>query len=259
MTEHSFREQVVIVTGASSGTGRELALQLAGQGAWLALAARRAARLEEVADRCRERGGRALVVPTDVTDPGQCESMVARTLGDYRRLNMLVNDAGISPSGRFDQLEDLALVERVMRVNYLGSVYCTYYALPHLKQTRGRIVALSSLSAVTGMPRLSAYVASKKAMVGFYDSLRAELAPHGVSVTVVYPSYVDTRDPRPAGEPPLRNAMSVETCASLIVAAAARRKREEVMTFQGKLARWFKLVAPGTMDRMVRRAADQYL
>jgi short-subunit dehydrogenase len=259
MAKDSFREQVVIVTGASSGIGRELALQLADQGAWLALAARRAARLEEVADQCRAQGGRALVVPTDVADQGQCESLVARTLGEYQRVNMLVNDAGISPSGRFDQLTDLALVERVMRVNYLGSVYCTYYALPHLKQTRGRIVALSSLSAVTGMPRLSAYVASKKAMAGFYDSLRAELAPHGVSVTVIYPSYVDTRDPHLKAEPLPGKAMSVGTCASLIIAAAARRKREAIMTRQGKLARWFKLIAPQAMDRMISQTADQYL
>jgi NAD(P)-dependent dehydrogenase (short-subunit alcohol dehydrogenase family) len=259
MAENPFYQQVVIVTGASSGIGRQVALQLAAQGAWLALAARRAERLEEVVAHCQAQGGRALAVPTDVTDEQQCRALVARTVEEYGRLDMLVNDAGISPSGRFDELSDLAVVEEVMRVNYLGSVYCTYYALPHLQQTRGRIVALSSLSAVTGMPKLSAYVASKKAMVGFFDSLRAELGPGGVSVTVIYPSYVDTRDSRPADEPAPAGAMSPETCARLILAAAARRKREEVMTAQGKLARWFKLIAPEMMDRIARRTIDQYL
>jgi short-subunit dehydrogenase len=258
MAENTFREQAVIVTGASSGIGREIALQLAAEGAWLALVARRQERLEEVAVRCRTRGGRALVVPTDVTDERQCQEMVVRAVDEYGRVDMLVNDAGISPSGRFDELADLAVVEKVMQVNYMGMVYCTYYALPHLKASRGRIVAVSSLSAVTGIPRLGAYVASKKAVVGFFDSLRTELGPQGVSVTVVYPSYVDTRDPGSEEEPPA-NAMSVETCARLILAAAAHRRREEVMTFQGKLARWFKLIAPATMDRIASQTVDQYL
>jgi NAD(P)-dependent dehydrogenase (short-subunit alcohol dehydrogenase family) len=259
VAENPFRDQVVIVTGASSGIGRQVALQLAEQEAWLALAARRVVRLEEVAAGCRERGGRALVVPTDVTDEQQCRALVARTMEEYGHLDMLVNDAGISPSGRFDELPGLDVVREVMSANYLGSVYCTYYALPHLRQTRGRIVVLSSLSTVTGMPKLGAYVASKKALIGFFDSLRAELHGSGVSVTIIYPSYVDTRDPRPVDEPPPPGAMSPETCARLILAAAARRKREEVMTMAGKLARWFKLIAPGMMDRITSRTIGRYL
>jgi short-subunit dehydrogenase len=258
MAGQPFREKSVIVTGASSGIGRELALQLAEDGASLALAARRVERLEEVATRCRARGGRALAVPADVTDEDQCRGLVTRTVAEFGGVDMLVNDAGVSPSGRFDELEDLSLVENVMRVNYLGMVYCTYYALPHLVESHGRIVALSSLSAMTGIPKLSAYVASKKAVVGFYDSLRAELQPKGVSVTVIYPSYVDTREPG-SEEPPRAGAMSVETCARLIITAAARRQREEVMTFQGKLARWFKLIAPATMDRVASQVIDRYL
>jgi short-subunit dehydrogenase len=259
MSKNTFHEHVVIVTGASSGIGRELALQLAGQGAWLALAARRQARLEEVAALCRAQGSRALAVPTDVTDQRQCARLVDQTIDEYGRLDMLINDAGISPSGRFDQPENLTQFEKVMRVNYLGSVYCTFFALPHLKQTRGRIVAVASLSAVTGMPKLSAYVASKTAVVGFFESLRLEVEPFGVSVTVVYPSFVDTRDPQPETQRRDRNAMSAQTCARLIVAAAAHRRREEVMTWQGKLARWFKLVAPGILDHMVGQASDRYL
>ncbi len=258
MADDTFRAKSVVVTGASSGIGREVALQLAEQGARLVLAARRAERLEEAAAACRSRGGSALAVPTDVTDEGQCESMVARALGEYSRLDMLVNVAGISPSGIFGEY-DLALVEKVMRVNFLGSVYCTYYALPHLKQARGRIVAVSSLSAITGLPRLSAYIASKKAMVGFFESLRTEVQPHGVSVTLIYPNFVATRAALPEDGPPPGDAMSVETCARLIVAAAERRKREVVMTAEGKLARWFKLIAPATLDRIGSRAVDRYL
>jgi short-subunit dehydrogenase len=260
MANQIFQEHVVIVTGASSGIGRELALQLANQGAWLALAARRAVLLEEVAAECQARGGRALAVPTDVGDEDQCERMVAWAVDAYGRLDMLVNDAGISPAGMFDQLANMSTVEQAMRVNYLGSVYCTYYALPHLKQARGRVVAVSSLSALTGLPKLSAYIASKKAVAGFFDSLRIEARPHGVSVTVIYPSYVDTHGSQQHGAGrPKGNAMSVDTCARLIISAAARRRREEVMTWQGKLVRWFVLVAPRAVDRIASRAAERYV
>ena len=171
----AFRDNVVVVTGASAGIGAELARQLAAGGARLALAARDAARLEEVAAECRARGGRALAVPTDVGEEAQCAALVERAVAEYGRLDTLVNNAGISMWARFDEITDLSIFERVMRVNYLGSVYCTHHALPHLKRSRGRIVGVSSLTGKTGVPTRSGYAASKHAMAGFFDSLRIEL------------------------------------------------------------------------------------
>lgn len=167
-----FRDNVVVITGASDGIGREMALQLAGQGAWLALAARDAQKLEAVAAECRARGGRALAVPTDVGDQAQCRALVDRTLAEFGRVDTLVNNAGVSMWARFDQVTELAPFETMMRVNYLGSVYCTHAALPHLKRTRGRIVGVSSLTGRAGVPTRSGYAASKHAMAGFFDSLR---------------------------------------------------------------------------------------
>jgi short-subunit dehydrogenase len=246
MQKTPFSENVAIVTGASSGIGRELALQLADQGAWLALAARRAEALGEVAAQCRQRGGRALVVPTDVTQPAQCENLVARTVAEYRRIDTLFNNAGIATRARFDEIRDLALIEQIMRVNYLGSVACTYYALPHLKQTKGRIVGICSAAGKWGLPKVSAYSASKHAMAGFFDSLRIELADCGVSVTMIYPGSVATR-----GRQASRAIMPVETCVRAIVKAAAQRKRELVMPFIGRVGLWFKLIAPRLLDRYV--------
>jgi short-subunit dehydrogenase len=267
MTDTHLRENVVILTGASSGIGRAVALQLAGQGAWLSLAARDEGRLAEVAAECRQRGTRAIGVKTDVAVDGDCRNLIERTVGEYGRIDTLINNAGISMWTPFDQVQDLSILDNIMRVNYLGAVYCTHYALPHLKQTRGRIVAVSSLAGKNGVPTRSGYAASKHAMVGFFDSLRIELMETGVSVTVIYPGFVTSEireraygaDGRPLGKSPVREAevMSAEECALIMVRAIARRKREEVMTLRGKLGLWLKLIAPGLVDKVARKAIEE--
>jgi short-subunit dehydrogenase len=260
----TFKDKVVIITGASSGIGRELACQLADQGAWLVLAARNAENLEAAKAECQKRGGRAIAVRTDVTIPTQCADLIQRTVDEYRRIDALVNNAGITMWANFDEVSDLSIFEQIMRVNYLGSMYCTHFALPHLKQSRGQIIGISSLTGKAGIPTRSGYAASKHAMVGFFDSLRIEMAPYGVSVTMIYPGFVAsgvrTRAFGPDGKPldksPVRegDVMTVETCARLIIGAMAKRKRELVMTLRGKLGQWLKLIAPGLVDRIASQA-----
>ena len=111
-------------------------------------------------------------------------------MDEFGRIDTLVNNAGITMWAAFEEVSDLAIFEQIMRTNYLGSVYCTHYALPYLKQSRGQIVGISSLTGKTGVPTRSGYAASKHAMVGFFDSLRIELAPCGVTVSMVYPGFV---------------------------------------------------------------------
>jgi len=113
----------------------------------------------------------ALVVPTDVGDEAQCRALVERTIAEFGRLDMLINNSGLSMWARFEELTDLTPFERMMRVNYFGSVYCTHAALLHLRRSRGRLVAASSLTGKTGVPTRSRYAATKHAMVGFFDSL----------------------------------------------------------------------------------------
>ncbi len=262
-----FFDKVVVITGASSGIGSELARQLAQQGAKLTLAARSRERLEQVAEECRGTGAEALAVQTDVTDPQQCQALIDQAVARFGRIDMLVNNAGITMWARFDEVQDLSIFEQVMRVNYLGSVYCTYYALPFLKQAQGRIVGVSSLTGKAGVPTRSGYAASKHAMVGFFDSLRVELTGSGVSVTMVYPDFVATGvqgrgfgpDGQPLGHVPLQmdKIMSTEVCAQLILKAAGRRKREEVMSLRGRLGQWLKLIVPGLVDRIALRAIEE--
>lgn len=260
----AFRDNVVILTGPSSGIGKELALQLAAQGAQLALASRDAARLEEVAAACRAKGTRAIVVPTDVAEPEQCRALVERTVAELGRVDTLLNNAGISMVARFDELTTLEPVERIMRVNYMGSVFCTYHALPHLKRSKGRIVGVASLTGKTGVPTRTAYAASKHAMAGFFDSLRIELEGSGVTVTMAYPGFVKSEvreralgpDGKPLGESPVVEAaaMSAEVCARHILEAAADRRREWVMGLRARIGLFLKLVAPGVVDGMARKS-----
>ena len=262
-----FSENVVIITGAASGIGREISLQLAAQGAWLALASRDTALLEQVALKCRQNGGKALVVPTDVTEELHCKKLIDRTLEEYGRIDTLINNAGLTMWAPFDEIQDLSLMENIMRVNYFGSVYCTYYALPYLKQTKGRIAGIASLAGVAGVPTRSGYAASKHAMAGFFDSLRIELADCGVSVTVIYPGFVATEarkralgpDGKPIRESRVdeRKVMAAVDCARLIVKAIAGRRRDLVMTLRGKLGLWLKLIAPGLVDKMARAAIEK--
>jgi short-subunit dehydrogenase len=255
--------KVVVVTGASQGIGKALCLELATQRPRLVLAARDAAALESVAADCRARGAETLVVPTDVGEEAACRALVERAVERFSGVDVLVNNAGLGMLARFEDVTDLSLYERLMRINYLGSVYPTFYALPHLRRSRGQIVAVSSLAGLNGVPMRTAYAATKHAQMGFFDSLRVELRGTGVSVTVIAPYFVQSeirkRSPGPDGRTieasPVRETeiMSAPECASLTVRAMERRQRMLVMSFKGKIGRWAKLVAPGLVDRM---AAD---
>ena len=264
MTPVDYKEKVVIITGASSGIGRELAFQLADQGAWLALAGRNVERLEAARSECERSGGKAIAIPTDICFPTQCADLVRGCVEAYGRIDALVNNAGITMWATFEEVSDLSIFEQIMRVNYLGSIYCTHFALPYLILTNGQVVGISSLTGKAGVPTRSGYAASKHAMVGFFDSLRIEVEPYGVSVTMVYPGFVASNvrarafgpDGKPLGNSPVREGevMKVETCAHLIVDAMTKRKREEVMTLRGKLGQWLKLIAPRLVDRIASQA-----
>ena len=134
---------VTLITGASSGIGAALAYELAAQGAWLALGARRLDELETVAEKCRALGGRALAIQCDVSEQKQCEAFIGASVAEYGRVDTLVNNAGITMWARFGDLENPDLIERILKVNFLGAMYCTYYALPYLKKTRGRIACIA--------------------------------------------------------------------------------------------------------------------
>jgi short-subunit dehydrogenase len=259
--------KVIIITGASDGIGAEMARQLArrhGAGVALVLAARNRAALELVAADCSAAGAQVLVAPTDVSEQAQCLALVAASMARFGRIDALVNNAGRSAHALLEEVADLGWYEELMKINLWGSVWCTHAALPHLKQSRGSIVAVSSLAGLVGVPGRTAYSATKFAMGGFFEALRAEVKAAGVSVTVAYPGVVATRIRHRGfnaaggalGSSSLKEdkAMPVEECAALIVAGMERRRREVVMSAKGKLGRWLKLIAPGVVERIALAA-----
>ncbi len=261
--------KTIVITGASDGIGAEIARQLAAAhraNIALVLAARNEDTLNKVAAQCRDLGAKAIAVKTDVSDHLQCQQLIAAGVAQFGRIDALINNAGISAQALLDDVspDDLAWYEDLMRVNLWGSVWCTHAALPHIKQSRGSIVAVSSLAGLFGVPGRTAYCASKFAMTGFFEALRVELKPAGVSVTTAYPGVVATQiryrglnaSGQPAGVSGLKedNVMSVETCAQLILSAMDQRKREVVMTSKGKLGRWLKLIVPGVVESMALAA-----
>lgn len=260
----AFTGRVVVVTGASEGIGRAFCRALAPQRPKLVLAARARERLESLARECEAAGAETFVVPTDVTDEAACRALVEAAVERFGALDVLVNNAGGTMWTRLDEIADTSIFERLMRLNYLGSVYPTYYALPHLKRARGRIVAVASMAGLIGVPTRTGYAAAKHAVIGFFDSLRVEVADDGVSVTIVCPDFVVSEihkralgaDGRPLGENPMANAriMTAESCAALMIDAIDRRERLLITSGRGKLARWMKLVAPGRIDRMAAAA-----
>ena len=260
----SFTDKVIVITGASDGIGAELARQLSADKPRLVLAARRRDALEAVARQCDAAGAETLCVVTDVSVEADCRMLIDATVKKFGCIDALVNNAGVSMHANFEQITDTTVYERLMRINLMGSVWPTHAALPYLKASRGLVVAVASLAGLVGVPGRTTYCATTFAQTGFFEALRVELQPEGVDVTIVYPGVVATEirrngwnaDGEKAGSSGLseEKAMSVEECAGLIVSAMRSRKREQVMSFRGKLGRWMKLIAPAKVDAMARAA-----
>jgi short-subunit dehydrogenase len=262
--------RVVIITGASDGIGAEMARQLAqdhASGLALVLAARNEQMLLAVAGQCETLGAQVLVVPTDVSVQAQCQRLIAATMEKFGRIDALINNAGRSAHANFVDVQDLSWYEELMRVNLWGAVWCTHAALAPLTVSKGSIVAVSSLAGLVGVPGRTAYGATKFAMTGFFEALRAELKSAGVSVTTAYPGVVATKirhhgfnaEGKELGVSSLKEdkAMPVEVCARLIIDGMNARKREVVMTAKGKAGRFLKLIAPGMVENMALAAVAE--
>ena len=262
-----FAGKVIAITGASEGIGAELARQASGKGVWLALAARSLEKLEAVAAECRSRGAEAIAIRCDVGVEADCRHFIEETARKYSSLDILINNAGVSGHANFEEVTDFSWYEAMMRVNYMGSLYCTRYAVPHLKKKRGQLVAISSLAGKVGIPGRSAYCPTKAAQGLFFEALRLELKQSGIDITIVYPGVVATDirlhgygpDGGRAGKSGLKEdkAMPVQECARRILAATHARKRELVMTLQGRIGLWLKLIAPNIVDRMILKAVKK--
>jgi short-subunit dehydrogenase len=260
-----FSGRSILITGASEGIGRALALELAKGGARLTLVARNEARLKELAAEVEQLGSQAQVVIADVTQAEAAPRMVAAAIGAFGALDILVLNAGGTMWAAFDALKDpVAASRELMELNFFACVRITEAALPHIKRAKGLIVPVASVAGFTGVPTRTLYAASKHALVGFFESLRVELRGSGVDITLIAPDFVVTEiharamgaDGRPIGHGKLdpRKVMTAEACAKRIAKAMKKRQRLLITSARGRSGRWLKLLAPGLVDRIAARA-----
>ncbi|XP_043694991.1 11-beta-hydroxysteroid dehydrogenase A-like [Telopea speciosissima] len=186
------RGKVVLITGASSGIGENLAYEYAKKGAYLVLVARREESLRKVAEKAGQLGSPdVLVVPADVSRVDQCKKFIDEAVNHFGRLDHLVCNAGIGSYCAFEDIPDVTNFVPVMDINFWGSIYPTYYAIPHLKRCKGKIIVNASVAGWMTAPRGTVYGASKAALIHFYDNLRIEVGPE-ISIVVISPGFVES-------------------------------------------------------------------
>ena len=252
MSTELLRDKVAIVTGASSGIGRATALALAKEGACVALAARRESSLRKLADDIKRMGTKAVVLPTDVTQRGQVESMAQAVLSQWGRVDILISNAGEYIQGPIVDL-DPAELQRSLDVNYFGGVYCIKAVLPAmLAQKSGHIVTVTSMDGKIGLPPDAPYVSAKFALTGFCEVLRQEVSDHGIAVTNVLPGRVDTVMIEHLRFSWVSPKISPESVARSIIDAIRRRKPIVIVPPQAKLLHYINVFAPGLSDRLSR-------
>ena len=252
---YDWKNKVVIVTGASSGIGRALAVELGKRGARVGLIARRADELSKTADEVTRAGGEALNFPADVRNPSELEEATRRVVETWGRVDVLIANAGMSSTTSGVSLE-AGEASNVITVNVIGVVNSVAAVLPTmLKQKSGHLVAISSLAAYRGMPKSGVYSASKAAVSTFFESLRLDLHGQGIDLTVIHPGFI--RTPMTAGRKnKLPFLLEADDAACRIIRAIERRARTYAFPWQLASAVRFIRHMPGRLyDRFASRTS----
>ena len=255
------KDQVVLITGGSSGIGEACAIYYGLAGAKIVTTGRNSGKLTSAASRIKSEGVQdVLALRGDVSSIDDCGTIVKKTIEHYHKIDVLINNAGISMRALFDDIE-LEVFKKVMDINFYGTLYMTKACLPYIRQTEGSIIGVSSIAGKKGLPARTAYSASKFAMEGFLQSLRIELIHENVHIMVVSPGFVRTNirntaltsDGATQGKSPKNEdkLMTPGEVAKEMVVATIKRKRDLVLTLQGKTLVKVDKIAPHFADKQV--------
>lgn len=252
------KDKVVIITGASSGIGLAAAKEFASHGCKVVMAARRLELLQET-EKLISTTTEVLSVKCDVSIEEDCKALIEATVAKFGRIDILINNAGISMRAMFRDL-DLSVIKQLMDVNFWGTVYCTKYALPWLLSSKGSVTGVISIAGYKGLPARTGYSSSKFAVYGFLDTLRIEHLNDGLHVMVFAPGFTAsnirqvalTADGSKQGETPRdeNKMMTAEECAKHLSKGIIKRKAEVILTAQGKLVVWINKFFPRLVDRL---------
>jgi dehydrogenase/reductase SDR family member 7B len=252
--------KVVIVTGASSGIGKACAKRFLDAGAKVVVNARSADKLEETAREWLSYKDRFITVAGDVSREEDCRKLVEQAVHHFGTVDVLINNAGLSMRALFETM-DLNVLRKLMDTNFWGTVYCTKYALPYILKNKGTVAGISSIAGKKGLPGRTGYSASKFAMEGFLETLRIENIKKGLHVLIACPGFTATNirntalssDGTIQGESPRNESgmMTPEEVADAIYKAIINRKRDLILTTNGKLAVWINKFFPSWSDKLV--------
>lgn len=255
-----WKNKVVVITGAGSGIGKALAMNLMTKGAFVMGAARSENKLKEIAESPVNSNGNFIYEVCDVSKESDCKLLIEKTIETHQRIDVLINNAGISMRALFDDLK-LDVLHQLMNTNYWGTVYCTHFAFPHLLKSKGSVVGISSIAGFQGLPARTGYSSSKFAMHGFLQTIRVENLRSGLHVMIACPGFTSsnirntalTSDGSQQSETPLDESklMSSEEVAERIIRGIEKRKRTLVMTTQGKLTVLLGKMFPKLTDKLV--------
>ncbi|MEJ8755986.1 SDR family oxidoreductase [Pontibacter sp. H259] len=254
------KDKVVLITGGTSGIGKACAFAFGKAGAKVAVSGRNQQNLDETSRELSAAGIENVAINADVSIETDCQRMVQETVDRFGKLDVLINNAGISMRALFQDVE-LDVIRKVMDINFWGTVYTTKFALPYIMAAKGSIIGISSIAGYRGLPARTGYSASKFAMHGFLETLRTEMLHKGVHVLLACPGFTASNIRNTAlaangqqqGESPRDegNMMTAEEVADRILKATIKRKRDLVMTFQGKLTVFLNKWLPGLTDKLV--------
>jgi len=260
-----FENKVVIVTGASSGIGRALSIGFAEEGAKVVVSARSEEKLQELVKEIRGAGGNAIYVKCDVSSREDVKNLMNKTMNEFARIDILVNNAGIGLYGEVEKIDDDSLT-KLFKTNIFGPLYCIQEVIPIMKkQGSGHIVNVSSVAGRRAMPGVAGYAMSKFALHALSESLRIELKPYNIHVTVISPGLIKTDFPdhamRAGGSKAVYSKesrrMTSEECARIILNAVYKKKREEVITAGGKFIVLMNKFFPSFTDWLVYKIAPR--
>lgn len=252
-------KKVVIITGASSGIGLACAREFAIQGYAVVMAARNITKLAAIEHELIIKNLDVFSVETDVSKQEDCKNLIEATMEKFGRIDILINNAGVSMRALFRDL-DLKVLHSLMDTNFWGTVYCTKYALPYILESKGSIAGVSSIAGFMGLPGRTGYSASKFAMQGFLETIRVEHLYDNLHVMIVAPGFTASNirkaalnsDGSAQGESPRleEKMMTSEEVAAHIYRGVIQRKRLIVLTLQGKLAVFLRKFVPAFIDKM---------
>lgn len=255
-----FENKIIVITGGTDGIGKALVENFLKKGATVATCSRTEKKLSDLKIEFAQKTLFTMVA--DVSKEEDCKDFIAKTLEIFKRIDVLINNAGISMHALFKDT-DLSTLKQVMDINFWGTVYCTKFALESIIENKGTIVGVSSVAGYRGLPGRSGYSASKFAVNGWLEAIRTELLETGVNVMWVCPGFTQSnirnaaldKDAKPQGESPLKEEklMTAEECAHHIIKAIQKRKRTLVLTFTGKETVYMNRFFPALTDKLTRK------